>query len=99
MGLKLLKFQSIWMLRELDRYSQGQFVFIALLGFLVFDGLGLWNVAIRHQAERRHTRTTTNPYTEAGTMLTLQSTDFGEFQCGFIPDLGIDGDLNFVGAQ
>ena len=40
-SLKLLEFQSIWMLRELDGNAQGQFVFIALLGFLVFDGLGL----------------------------------------------------------
>jgi len=32
-------------------------------------------------------------------MLTLQSANLGELQCGLVPDLGIDSDFNFVRPQ
>jgi hypothetical protein len=98
-SLKLLEFQGIWVLRELDRNSQHQFVFLAFLGILVINGLGLWNLTIRYRAKMKHGKIDTDPNTETRTLITLQSTNLGLIQCTLVPDLSVDSDFNLVRVQ
>jgi hypothetical protein len=40
-----------------------------------------------------------SPNTKTRTVLTLQSANLGELQCGLVPDLGVDSNFNFIGLQ
>lgn len=99
MRLKLLDLQRIRVLRELDRYSQGQFVSLAFLRIPILHERSLLNEVIRSHTPRKVTETETDPNTETGTLLALQRTNLGEFQCRLVPNPGMEGDLNFVGVQ
>lgn len=87
------------MLRELDRDSQSQFVFLAFLRIPMLHELSLLSEVIRSHTQRKVIETETDPNTETRTMLALQRTNLCESQCGLVPNLGFDGDFDFVRAQ
>lgn len=61
--MKLLEFESIWMLRELDGNPQHQFVFIAFLGTLMPRGSGL-NKSLSGLTLNTHDEVNTDPNAE-----------------------------------